>query len=42
MIDLIYLIGYVLKLKLKNSWTFDGYCTALVVFLAVVIAGIYL
>jgi len=42
MIDIIALIGQIIRLKFHDSWRYDAYCTSLVVFLIVVIAGIYL
>ena len=41
MIDIIALIGQIIRLKFKDSWRYDAYTSFLVVFLIVAIAGIY-
>jgi len=41
MIDIIALIGQIIRLKFRDNWRYDAYCTTLVVFI-VAIAGIYL
>jgi len=42
MIDIIALIGQIIRLKFRDSWRYDAFCTTLVVFMIVVLAGIYL
>jgi len=42
MIDIIALLGQIIRLKFRDNWRYDAYCTSLVVFMIVVIAGIYL
>lgn len=42
MIDIIFLLGRIVRLKFRDSWPYDVYCSAAVVVFIVAIAGIYL
>ena len=42
MIDIIALIGQIIRLKFRDNWRYDVYCSAAVVVFIVAIAGIYL
>lgn len=41
MIDIIALIGQIIRLKFRDNWRYDVYTSFLVVFLIIIIIGIY-